>query len=251
VAGAKYKQIAEDLREQVTVGTLRPGNQLPTEPMLAATYDASRSTVRLAIGLLIQQGLVETRQGMGTYVTEPATPFTVVLSREEDWQAGEPTHAALQPTGKRANGPATETFQAETTRADAEVAAALNVAEGTPIMVRRTHRYLGRDPWSLVASYYPMDIVKGTALEQVGPSAKSASLILAELGHEPVGYRHDIYARMPDAVEAMFFQLPRPVPVTVVNRTAYDASQPVRLTRYVYRSDRLRLRHEMGTIPAL
>ena len=249
MAGAKYKQIAEDLREQISTGTLRPGGQLSTEPMLAATYDASRSTVRLAIGLLIQQGLVETRQGMGTYVTEPATPFTVVLSREEDWQAGEPTDAALQPTGKRANGPATETFQAETTRADTEVATALNVAEGTPIMVRRTHRYLDKDPWSLIASYYPMEIVKGTALEQVGPSAKSASQILAELGHEPVGYRHDIYARMPDTVEAMFFQLPRPVPVTVVNRTAYDASQPVRLTRYVYRSDRLRLRHEMGTIP--
>jgi GntR family transcriptional regulator len=248
VAGAKYKQIAEDLREQITAGTLRPGRQLPTEPQLAAAHDASRSTVRLAIGLLIQQGLVETRQGMGTFVTEPTAPLTVVLSREEDWQAGEPADAALQPTGKRAR-PTTATFQAETTSADAEVAAALNVAEGTPIMLRRTHRYLGKDPWSLIASYYPMDIVKGTALEQAASSAKSASLILAEHGHKPVGYRHDIYARMPDTIEAAFFQLPRPVPVTVVNRMVYDASQPVRLTRYVYRSDRLRLRHEMGSIP--
>jgi GntR family transcriptional regulator len=249
VAGAKYRQIAEDLREQITTGTLPPGSQLSTEPQLAATYDASRSTVRLAIGLLIQQGLVETRQGMGTYVTEPPTPLTVVLSREEDWQAGEPADAALQPTGKPADRPETTTFQAEATCASAEVAAALNVAEGTPIMLRRTHRYLGRDPWSLIASYYPMDIVKGTALEQVGSSAKSASLVLAEHGHRPVGYRHDIYARMPDTIETAFFQLPRPVPVTVVSRTTYDASQPVRLTRYVYRSDRLRLRHEMGSIP--
>ena len=249
MAGAKYKQIADELREQVTTGTLSPGSQLPTEPKLAASYDASRSTVRLAIGLLIQQGLVETRQGMGTYVTEPAAPLTVVLSREEDWQAGEPADAALQPTGEPADRPATTTFQAETASANAEVAAALNVAEGTPIMLRRTHRYLGKDPWSLIASYYPMDIVEGTALEQVGPSAKSASLVLAEHGHRPVGYRHDIYARMPDTIESAFFQLPRPVPVTVVSRTTYDASRPVRLTRYVYRSDRLRLRHEMGSIP--
>ena len=66
MADAKYRQIADDLREQITTATLPPGTQLPTEPKLAAAYGASRSTVRLAIGLLIQQGLVETRQGVGT-----------------------------------------------------------------------------------------------------------------------------------------------------------------------------------------
>ena len=60
MADAKYRQIADDLREQITTATLPPGTQLPTEPKLAAAYGASRSTVRLAIGLLIQQGLVET-----------------------------------------------------------------------------------------------------------------------------------------------------------------------------------------------
>ena len=249
MADAKYKQIAADLREQITIGTLRPGSQLPTEPKLAAAHGASRSTVRLAIGLLIQQGLVETRQGVGTYVTEPATPLTVVLSEEEDWRAGEHADAALQPTGEPASRPVTAKFQAETANANAKVAAALNVPDGTPIVLRRTHRYLGKEPWSLVVSYYPLDIVKGTALEQAGPSAKSASLVLAEHGHQPVGYRDDIYARMPDAIETAFFRLSSPVPVTIVSRTAYDASQPVRLTRYVYRADRVRLRHQMGSIP--
>jgi GntR family transcriptional regulator len=249
VAGAKYKQIADDLRQQITSGTLAPGGQLPTEPQLAAAHAASRSTVRLAIGLLIQQGLVETRQGMGTYVTEPATPITVLLSREEDWRIDEPADAALPPAGERASRQTAGRFQAETTSANAEVAVALDVAEGAPIVLRRTHRYLGKDPWSLVVSYYPMDIVKGTALEQAGPLSKSASLVLAEHGHEPVGYRDDIYARMPDAIETAFFQLSSVVPVTIVSRTAYDASRPVQLTRYVYRADRLRLRHEMGSIP--
>ena len=249
MAGAKYNQIAEDLREQITTGTLSPGSQLPTEPQLAAAYGASRSTVRLAIGLLIQQGLVETRQGIGTYVAEPATPLTVLLSREEDWQAGEHANAALPPAGERAGRQTTARFQAETTSANAEVAAALDIAEGAPIVLRRTHRHLGTEPWSLVVSYYPMDIVKGTELEQVGPTAKSAGLLLAECGHQPVGYRDDIYARMPDAIETAFFRLSSVVPVTVVSRTAYDAAQPVQLTRYVFRADRLRLRHEMGSIP--
>ena len=250
MAGAKYKQIADDLRDQITAGVLPPGGQLPTEPRLADAYGASRSTVRLAVGLLIQQGLVETRQGMGTYVTEPATPITVLLSREEDWRIDEPADAALPPADERANRQTAGKFQAETTSANAEVAAALGVAEGTPVVLRRTQRYLGTEPWSLVVSYYPMDIVHGTALEHAG-RIESASLVLAEHGHQPIGYRDDIYARMPDAIETAFFRLSSVVPVTVVSRTTYDDSQPVQLTRYVYRADRLRLRHEMGSIPAI
>jgi GntR family transcriptional regulator len=248
LAPAKYRQIADDLRKQITTGALPPGGQLPTEPKLADEYGASRSTVRLAIGLLIQQGLIETRQGMGTYVTEPATPITVWLSREEDWRIDEPVDAALPPADELASGQTRGKFQAETTSASAEVADALDVAEGTPVVLRRTHRYLSEEPWSLVISYYPMDIVKGTALEHAG-RIESASRVLAEHGHQPVGYRDDIYARMPDAIETDFFQLSSLVPVTVVSRTTYDDSQPVQLTRYVYRADRLRLRHEMGSTP--
>lgn len=248
MAGAKYRQIADNLREQIRSGTLRPGDQLPTEPLLAVSYDASRSTIRLAIGLLTTTGLVETRQGMGTFVRRPPAPMTVVLTREEDWQAGEHAEAALQPIGERTDRPVTARFLAEAENAGAEVAAALNVAEGAPVVVRRSHLHLDQEPWSLVASYYPMDIASGTPLEQAGRMEKSASLVLAELGHRPTGYRDDIYARMPDPSEEEFFGLASVVPLTVVSRTAYDMSRPIRLTLYVYRADQVRLRHEMGSI---
>jgi GntR family transcriptional regulator len=260
VAGAKYRQIADDLREQINAGTLRPGDQLPTEPQLATAYGASRSTIRLAVGMLTTNGLVETRQGMGTFVRQPAAPVTVVLTREEDWRAGEHTDAALQPAGEHTDAalqpagehthrPMTARFLAETANATAEVAAALNITEGATVVVRRSQLHLDREPWSLVASYYPMDIAGGTPLEQAGPAEKGASLVLAELGHRPAGYRDDIYARMPDPAEAEFFQLATGIPLTVVSRTAYDAARPIRLTMYVYRGDQVRLRHDMGSIP--
>jgi len=249
VAGAKYRQIADNLRKQISAGTLGPGDQLPTEPQLADAYDASRSTIRLAIGMLSTNGLIETRQGMGTFVRQPAEPRTVLLAREEDWQAGEHTDTALQPTSEHADRPVTARFLAETANASAEIATALHVAAGARVVVRRSHLYLDQEPWSLVASHYPMDIASGTPLEQAGSMEQSASLVLAELGHRPAGYRDDIYARMPDPAEAEFFQLASVVPVTVVRRTAYDASRPIRLTMYVYRADQVRLRHEMGSIP--
>jgi len=249
VAGAKYRQIADSLRDQISSGALRPGDQLPTEPQLAAVYGASRSTIRLAVGMLASRGLIETRQGMGTFVRQPAALRAVVLTREEDWQAGEHADAALQLTGELTDRPVTARFLAEAAIANAEVAAALDVAEGAPVLVRRSHLHLDQEPWSLVASYYPMDIAGGTPLEQAAQMGKSASLVLAELGHRPAGYRDDIYARMPDPVEAEFFRLASVIPVTVVSRTAYDSSRPIRLTLYVYRADQVRLRHEMGSVP--
>ena len=140
-------------------------------------------------------------------------------------------------------------FLAETATASAEIAAALHVAEGARVVVRRSHLHLDQEPWSLVASSYPMDIADGTPLEHAGHIAASASLVLAELGHRPAGYRDDIYARMPDPAEAEFFQLATGIPLTVVSRTVYDAARPIRLTMYVYRADQVRLRHEMGSIP--
>ena len=50
------------------------------EPDLVRQYDASRNTVRLALALLTNQGLVVTRQGLGTFVQAPAKPFTALLS---------------------------------------------------------------------------------------------------------------------------------------------------------------------------
>ena len=249
MAGVKYRQIADDLREQINAGALRPGDQLPTEPQLATVYGASRSTIRLAVGMLTTNGLVETRQGMGTFVRQPAAPVAVVLTREEDWQAGEHSDAALQPAGDHAHRPMRARFLAETANASPEVAEALNIAEGAEVVVRRSHLHLDQEPWSLVASYYPMDIADGTPLEHAGYIAESASLVLAELGHRPAGYRDDVYARMPDPAEAEFFQLATGIPLTVVSRTVYDAARPVRLTMYVYRADQVRLRHEMGSIP--
>ena len=80
MAHPKYQEIADRLRTQMASGALVPGQRLPSEPDLAAEYDASRNTVRLAIALLINQGLVVSRQGLGTFVVEPTRPFTALLS---------------------------------------------------------------------------------------------------------------------------------------------------------------------------
>lgn len=78
-----YRQIAEDLREQIESGQLEPGQQLRTELELREVYNASRNTVRDAIKWLTTLGLVETRPGQGTFVVKKIDPFVSTLTRKE------------------------------------------------------------------------------------------------------------------------------------------------------------------------
>lgn len=63
----RYQQIAEDLRGRVGRGDLAAGRLLPSESELAAAYAASRVTIRKALELLRDEGLVDSRQGFGWF----------------------------------------------------------------------------------------------------------------------------------------------------------------------------------------
>ena len=64
----KYLQIAGYLRDQIVRGDLRPGDEVPSERELAASWSVARPTAARALESLRVQGLVESRQGSGTYV---------------------------------------------------------------------------------------------------------------------------------------------------------------------------------------
>ncbi len=63
-----YRQLANILRRQISEGLFRPGDQLPSESQLCQSFGISPMTVRRAINLLADQGVVTTSQGRGTFV---------------------------------------------------------------------------------------------------------------------------------------------------------------------------------------
>lgn len=66
-----YFQLAEHLREQIELGQLKPGDQLPSERELGEQSNISRMTARQAIMYLVRQGRLTVRPGIGTFVAEP------------------------------------------------------------------------------------------------------------------------------------------------------------------------------------
>lgn len=64
-------KVSEQLREQLSGPEIEAGARLPTEAALAAEFGVSRPTVRAALRELETLGLVQTKHGVGTFVTEP------------------------------------------------------------------------------------------------------------------------------------------------------------------------------------
>lgn len=64
-----YQQLADTIREQILSGKLKESDRLMTETELESYYHVSRITVRKAISLLMEEGYITKKQGIGTFVT--------------------------------------------------------------------------------------------------------------------------------------------------------------------------------------
>ncbi|WP_035101904.1 FadR/GntR family transcriptional regulator [Aneurinibacillus terranovensis] len=67
-----YQVVAEDLEKMIHEGVLKPGMKIATIDRLAEQYGVGKSTIREALSQLKARGLVESRQGEGTYVQKSA-----------------------------------------------------------------------------------------------------------------------------------------------------------------------------------
>ena len=77
-------QVIDELQEQISLGHLVPGERLPTEGELTVQLGVSRTTIRESVRVLAHVGLLDVRQGDGTYVratTPVAEPLDQRLRR--------------------------------------------------------------------------------------------------------------------------------------------------------------------------
>ena len=83
----RYRDIAGRLQKEIRLGRTDVGDLLPTETELMARYSASRQTVREALRILMDQGLIVRRAGLGSVViaSEPPVLFTHSVKSLGEW----------------------------------------------------------------------------------------------------------------------------------------------------------------------
>lgn len=72
--------LVQDLTRKIQLGSLAPGDRLPSETTLVQDYGISRTVVREALSRLQAAGLVEARHGIGSFVLERQTEPTLHLN---------------------------------------------------------------------------------------------------------------------------------------------------------------------------
>lgn len=258
MANPMYRQIADDLRQQIESGRLSHGSRLPTELELRETYQASRNTVRDAIKWLTSLGLVTTRPGQGTFVVEDTDPFVTTLSPDPATGFGGGEGDLYQSEVARSNrkliiGP----VQVEIQDAPEDIARLLRIAAGSEVILRQERHNIDGTPSSMQTSYYPTVFADSGAERLRGARSleEGAVKYLADtLGIRQAGYRDWLLVRTPNTIEADFLKLPQDgrIPVVQIFRTAFDENeQPMRVTITVYPADRSQFIFDFGQVPGL
>jgi GntR family transcriptional regulator len=82
-----YIQIMEQIRQQVSAGELKLGDQLPTVRQMATDLRVNFNTVARAYRMLDEAGIISTQHGRGTYIWEQPSAETLQNLRQQSLQA--------------------------------------------------------------------------------------------------------------------------------------------------------------------
>ena len=237
-----YEQVAMALRGAITRGELKPGEAIPSEAKLRAQHGVSRDTVRKALGVLTQEGLVIAGQGRTRYVrTYTPLRWTLSSSEDQDRPDSDAWNAEVASQGRQ---PA-ETIEVSIVVPPERVADRLKLDPNRVlVVVRKRIRYVDGKPYQLADSYFPEQLVRGTPL--IEPRSVSRGL-LATIGCTQSWFVDEIEVRMPTLTENDRLKLVPGTPVAEITRTGYgEDDTPLRVMVTVAPGDRNLFVYKIG-----
>src|SRR5215467_10385238 len=219
---AVYKQIADHLREAISRGRLKEGDQLPSEAQLMGHYGVARMTIRSALRLLEAEGLITAEHGRGVYVRARPPVRRLASDRFAQRHRKEGKAAFNIEAEQHGATPQVDMISVTETTPPAEVADRLQLGDDSPVLVRSRRYLLDGRPVETAVSYIPADLARGTPITDPNPGPGGIYARLEEQDHTLERFTEEVAARMPTPEEARRLALPPGVPVFRLVRTAYD-----------------------------
>lgn len=204
-----YIDIADDLRERIASGQLRPGDDVPTEAELAERWHTSRGPIRNALAALRAEGLVETTRGRPARVVSKKATQAVDMSVPFTRWARD---LGLQPGART---------QEVALRRAADLAEPLGVSPDDQIVSVLRLRLLDGRPTMVEHLNYTEPV--GRLLFEVDTDAVSLTEYLGERGHPIVTVQHEIDAIAADERDAALLRVPQGSPLLRLSRVSRDA----------------------------
>src|SRR5260370_2218774 len=220
-----YCQLAQSMERDIGSGRLSSGSHLDNEIELARQLGVSRPTVRRAIGLLANRGLVIRRHGIGTLVVPVRVRRPVRLSSLYD---------DLKESGQ---APTTRLLAFEHVPAPAGVANALKLSRGTRVLHFERLRLATDQPIALMGNFLPVALEE--LVTEAGLKTTGLYRLIRQGGIHLRLASQTIGARSARRREARLLKVPAGAPLLTMQRISYDdAGQPVEYRSHVFPAGR-------------
>ena len=140
-----YVQLKEKIEQKISDGEYKPGEKLQTEGEMAKSFGVSIITVRKAVSELVEKGLVEKKQGKGTFVCQRKVT--------KDMKKLQSFSEMCAHMGMKAGG---RMLENRLELASEKIARLLNVEKGSQVIYISRVRYADGMPMAIERNYFPL-----------------------------------------------------------------------------------------------
>ncbi len=228
-----WHQTERALRAMIADGTWSDGAQLPNEAKLSEMLGVSRITVRHALRNLEEWGLLRREQGRGTFVRSS----TVIAGvRGLTSFSDEMADHGLEVGSK--------VLEQATVTADSDVASALAIREGAPVLKLRRLRSGGGLPIGVQTAYLSIERMPGL-VDVATPIVSLYALLRDRFGVTPLSALEIFRVGAVDEEDAKLLAVSPGSPAFIVQRITSDARGPYEFAASTMRGDRYEIRTKL------
>lgn len=158
----KYLFIYEDMKNRILNGEFKSGEQLPFEKDLCVEYETSKMTIKKAFDLLVEDGLIIKKRGVGTFIKEIDLKEMEKLIFSKQFMGLTKFYSEKKVSSKVLNF--------DIIQAPESIAEQLNIPVDTFIYDIHRIRYTDDQPIVVERTYMPIDLVPGLKVEHLESS---------------------------------------------------------------------------------
>ena len=207
----KYEKIAFDIKEDILSEKYKPNEQLPFEKELCEKYNVSKMTVKKALDLLVNDGLIIKRRGSGTFVKDITEKEIQRIIEKKQFSGLTTTSIGHKVTSK--------VLEFKIINATKEIADILKIEEDEFIYFVHRVRYVDDKAVVIEKTYIPLNLIPGMKLADVKKSIYG--YIKDKLGLNIQSAHSTVRAMKSDALDRKYLNLEKDEPILEVERVAY------------------------------
>lgn len=221
-AAPLYVQIAQQLRNNIQASVYKVGDRLPPESQLSQQFSVNRNTIRQAISLLKQEGLLRSERGSGTFVT---APIRYAIGQRVRY------NEALKAQGHSA---AFMLIRAVEVSADISVATKLNIQQGASVAHVERLGTANGEPISVGSGYFPLalfpDLLSEESLSYLVEVGSISRWLRDRYAIDHIRLSTSVSARLVQPRDAKLLELPINQPILLAE--SVNADQQGRVIEY-------------------